>query len=297
MIPLSKYDAVGIGKACLVVANGYSLEENIETIKKHKDNVDIMCCDKTLGFLLDNGITPTYCMVCDARVDYDTYMKPWEDKLQDIVCFINVCGNTKWTDNGNWKEIVFFVNKDILKSEIEFSELSGCKNFIPAGTNVSNAMLVFLTQSDNDFGGRNAFGYDKYLLTGYDYSWTPDANYYAGSKDGGGKFNYMRHQYMPNMNGNLCYTSNNLLFSARWLDMYCKAFKIPAVQTTKRGIFHCNTNDDLSKQMSYRHKPEDSHKIRTMQKDYNKCVKLKRELEAKITAIARDHHDSFAASI
>lgn len=139
----------GVGRAVLCVANGYSFEENIETIKKYQHNVDIFACDKTMGHLLDNGITPKFVMMCDANVDYEKYMAPYKDKLQDIILIANICGNPEWTKNGNWKDKYFFINKDILGSEKEFSEMSGCTNFIPAGTNVSNAMVVMLTQSDN----------------------------------------------------------------------------------------------------------------------------------------------------
>jgi len=157
--------ATGIGKAALACANGYSLEENMETIKKYADNVDIICCDKSLGHLIDNGVNPKYCIICDANVNYEKYLKPYEGKLQDTIALINVCANTKWSENGNWKDKYFFVNRDVIKSEVEFSNISGCKNFIPAGTNVSNAMIIMLTQSTNE-QRLNFFGYDKILLIG-----------------------------------------------------------------------------------------------------------------------------------
>ena len=72
--PLSDFLGIGIGRAILCVANGYSFEENIETIKANKDSCDIICCDKTLGHLIDNGINPTYCVVCDANVNYEKYL-------------------------------------------------------------------------------------------------------------------------------------------------------------------------------------------------------------------------------
>lgn len=90
----------GVGRAVLCVANGYSFEENIETIKKYQHNVDIFACDKTMGHLLDNGITPKFVMMCDANVDYEKYMAPYKDKLQDIILIANICG----TQNGQRME-------------------------------------------------------------------------------------------------------------------------------------------------------------------------------------------------
>ena len=83
MKPLMDFQNIGVGKAIVVVANGASFEKQIDTLKKHRDNCHILACDKTLGHLIDNGISPDYLLVCDANVNYEKYLQPWEDKLQD----------------------------------------------------------------------------------------------------------------------------------------------------------------------------------------------------------------------
>ena len=293
---LSFFANIGVGKACLVVANGFSFEKHIETIKKYKDIVDIMCCDKTLGHLIDNGITPTYCIVCDAGVDYEKYMKPWEGKLQDTIMFSNVCANPKWSFNGNWKDKYFFVNKDSIKSEVEFCGISKCNNMIPAATNVSNAMIVFLTQSDNT-GRRNYFGYDKILLVGFDYSWTMDGSYYAFDKNANGKANYMRHVYCMNKANKHAYTSTNLLFSAQWLEKYISNFNLPVVQCDDETLLGCTHSGDIEKNMNYLYRPEDAGIIRD---DLTKREKLLREvnlIETRISKIGNDHYNHFCKTI
>lgn len=278
----------GIGKAVLAVANGYSFEENIETIKKHKDKIDIICVDKSLKHLLDNGIKPKYCVVCDANVDYETYMEPYKDQLEETTLFTNVCANTKWTSNGNWKDINFFVNMDILKSEREFSELSGCNNIIAAGTNVSNALLILLTQCNNS-GRNNFFGYDKILLTGYDYCWS-DISYYAFDKTAGDKEKYMKTTYCYDMAQNLCFTSSNLLFSAKWADKYIKTFRLQVVQCTKRSILSGMKQGDLEEQMQYEYKTEDSNKVKSLLQ-YRKGLAQKMiEMDQAMFNIGRDHY-------
>lgn len=290
--PLRDFMNVGVGKACLVVANGYTLEQNIDVIKKHKDNVDIMCCDKTLGHLLDNGIKPTYCLVCDANVNYEEYMEKWKDQLDETVLFINVCANQKWSKNGNWKDIYHFVNYDSIKSEVEFMEISKCSNKIPAGTNVSNAMLVFLTQSDNT-GRRNYFGYDKLLLIGFDYSWTHGGKYYAFDETGNGKANYMRHVYLKNRKNVDAYTSSNLHFSARWIEQYLKNFNLPVIICDENTLLGAIKYCPLDEQMQYKYKVEDAKIVR---KDMQKRDKLKRELselENRLINIGNDHYNNF----
>lgn len=286
----------GIGKAVLAIANGYSFELEIETIKKHQDKVDILVCDKTLGHCLKNGITPTYCVVADASVNYEKYMEPWKDQLQNTIIFQNVCGNPQWVDNGNWKDRYFFICQDAVNSEAYFSELSGCKNFIAAGTNVSNAMVIFLTQCNNSIT-QNFFGYDKILLIGFDYSWEHEGNYYAFDHDGSGKFYYMRHIYGRNMAGKYCYTSNNLSFSAQWLKKYVEAFNLPVVQCSKHSVFTTKVGANLEEQMCYSYKKED---LFTMKNLYQKKSELMSELgriELGIKSIYRDHKFAFLGSV
>lgn len=294
--PLSDFVNSGVGKACLVVANGYSLEENIETIKKHQDKVDILCCDKTLGHLIENGIIPTFCLVCDAQVNYENYMEPWKDKLQDTVLFMNVCANPKWSFNGNWKDKYFFVNHDSIKSEIEFSGLSGCQNMIPAGTNVSNAMVVFLTQSDNT-GRRNFFGYDKILLIGFDYSWRFGKKYYAFDETGNGKSNYMRHLYVNNLSGSPAYTSTNLAFSAQWLEKYIGSFKLPVVQCSRETILHTQYVGELEAQMQYNYRREDAEFVAREMKKQSRLTKELEQIQKRLMSIGEDHYYKFLSTV
>jgi len=294
-LPLVDLENTGIGKACLVVANGYSFEENIETIKEQQDNVDILACDKTLGNLLDNGIIPKYCMVCDANVDYEKYLEPWKDQLKDTILLMNVCGNPEWTAKGNWKAQYFFVNEDVMHYEKEFSAISGCNNFIPAGTNVSNAMVVMLTQSNNK-GRNNFFGYDKLLLIGFDYCWRPN-KYYAFNKTGNGKDNYMRHHYLLDAAGAHCYTSGNLMFSAQWLIKYVSTFKLPVVQCTKHTVALVGGMGKLKEQMNYKYKTSNRTLVKSALDRRYKVAQEIAQIDHVLSKVAMEHHYSYLGSI
>lgn len=293
---LYDFENIGVGKAVLCVANGYSFEENIDLIIKYKDKIDIFACDKTLGALLDHGIKPKYLMVCDANVNYEKYMEPWKDQLQDTILIMNVCGQPKWAENGNWKDKYFFINKDILNSELEFSKISGCQNFIPAGTNVSNAMVIMLTQSDNG-GRRNHFGYDKILLIGFDYSWRYNGKYYAFSKDGEGKDQYMRHLYLNTVKGDPCYTSGNLAFSAQWFETYVKTFNLPVLVCSDQTILHNLKTVKLEDHIGYEYKPIDSRKLQVAVNSLRFLKHKEQELTKIIKGIEKDHWQSFVCSV
>lgn len=295
MKDLLDFQNSGIGKAALVIANGYSFEKNLDVIKKHQHNVDIICVDKCLKPCLENGIVPKFCLVADANVNYEKYMKPVEDLLRETTIFMNVCGNPKWVDNGNWKDRYFYVNKDVLKSEHEFMQLSGCPNVIPAGTNVSNAAVVILTQCD-ERGRNNYFGYDKILLIGFDYCWN-EQSYYAFDKNGEGKANYMKSVYMISLNGEMVYTSPNLLFSAKWLEKYITVFKIPAIQCSKDSIFSGYKTGTLSEQMQYRYKAEDASKVISLLESRRRLSAKIEEINREILGVGRDHFQQLMRTI
>lgn len=290
------FQGVGTGKALLAIGNGASFEEEIETIKTHQSNVDILVCDKALGHCIDNGITPTYVMVCDANVNYEKYMEPWKDKLKDTILFSNVCGNIKWTKPEYWKDVYFFVNEDVIESEKEFSKLSGCKNIIPAATNVSGEMIVLLFQSNNH-GRQNLFGYDKVLLVGFDYSWEADGNYYAFNKTGDGKHNYMRHITGVNQRSKLCFTSTNLFFSMEWLKKYVTTFNLPVVNCGKSSILDIPKRGSLSEQMQYNYKSEDKFIVSELIKRRLELRKQLNSINSKLHTVARDHHFAYLASV
>lgn len=296
MKPLTDFENIGVGRAALCIANGASFEREIETIKKYQGNVDIIVCDKALGHCLDHGIKPDFLLLADANVKTEKYLAPWKDQLGDTVLLASVSANPEWADLGNWKDRYFFTLMDVLGSEKEFGELSGCSNVMPAGTNVSNAQVVMLTQSDNT-GRKNFFGYDKILLIGFDYCWMPGKNYYAFDADGGGKHNYMRHIYARTIGNELCYTSTNLAFSSQWLDGYVKEYKLPVVQCSKDSVLGLKNQGALADHMQYAYKTEDAGIVQSLLRKRTELVKACQAAEAELKRIGRDHYFACAATL
>lgn len=298
MHSIGKFEGTGAGRACLLIGNGASFEREIDTIRAHQDKVDIMVCDKALGACLDNGITPQFCIVADAAVSFEKYCEPWKDKLKNTILFSSVCANPKWAE-ADWGEVYYYCVKDAIGSEKIFQEISGCPNLIAAATNVSNLMLVFLTQCDNE-GRRNFFGYDKYLLIGYDYSWRWDGAYYAFDYSGGNKRNYMRHNYGRTLGGEYCFTSNNLGFSLRWLEQYVTAYKLPVVQCSPDSVFPTPVVSGgwapLAKQMQYEGSLNGPRFAGAVQK-LRELSEERRRLIAEIQADRRRQYLDFAATV
>lgn len=223
----------GIGKFLLLCAMGESLETNIETIRKYRDRVDVVTCDKGFGPLLDHGIKADFVMICDANIPFH-YMEKYVEKTEGVTLISTPYANPQWTKAWRGPKY-FYINKDAIVSERIFLKIFGHETrTIPAGSNVSNAMLVFFTGSDN-LQNVNWGGYERIFLVGYDYSWRPEGNYYAWLNPKP-KRHYMNHRTLIDAWGNIVFTSENLLFSAKWLYSYITSFGLPAVNCSGRGI-------------------------------------------------------------
>jgi len=223
----------GIGKHLVLAAVGESLAAEIETLKKFRDKVDILTCDKGFELLLKNGIKADYVMLCDANIPYE-HIKDSINETKGVKLLATPYANPEWTEN--WKgDRYFYVNKDALETEKIFLDIFGQDiRAIPAGSNVSNAMLIFFTGSD-EYQNYNWGGYSKYILVGYDYSWRPDGNYYAWKNPKPKRF-YMNHRTMLDMNNDTVFTSENLLFSVKWLYSYITVYNLPVVNCSARGL-------------------------------------------------------------
>jgi hypothetical protein len=216
----------GVGKTMLCVALSPSFEHEIETIKQADRNaVDIACVDKAFPALMDRGIKPNYVVIADAIIDY-SWLENHIDQTEDIALIANVCSNTAWTLN--WKgPVYFYTNKDNIETEKELMQISGCKELIPASSNVGNTVVVFTVQ---------VMGYDQYLLIGYDYGWAATDNYYA-FKDSDKRY-WMKHFTAINHEGRMLDTSQNLHFSCRWIADFFNGMCVP------HGIrvYNCSRN-------------------------------------------------------
>lgn len=216
----------GVGKVLLCVALGASLEEQAEIIKKYRHKIDIICVDKALKPLLEHGIKPDYVMLCDCNIVWQKW-GPKEEETEGISLIATPYANLDWTRK--WRgPIYFYCNRDAIGSEKIFTEIMGENTrTIPASSNVGNAQLVFMTGND-EWNIGTFSGYEKYILIGYDFSWKLDRNYYAWSNPKPKRY-YMNHLRMIDKNFDMVFTSENLKFSAKWMNQYIRAWKLNVV--------------------------------------------------------------------
>ena len=234
----------GMGKFCVLAAMGESLQDAIPTLKKYRDRFDLVTCDKGFGVLLEQGIKADFVQLADCNIPFDKWLKPYVKETEGVKLLATCYANTEWTTA--WKgPRYFYVNRDAIDSQNKFIPImpKGLRT-IPAGSNVSNAMVIFQLGID-EFSQANWAGYEEYLLVGYDYSWrtrSPETsqdvkqgNYYAFN-DTYPKRAYMQHRTLLDINGEIAHTSENLMFSAKWLYSYVTAYNLPVTNCSGRGI-------------------------------------------------------------
>ena len=205
----------GLGKKAICVAYSPSLEYHVDELKQKNDAIEILCVDKAMGYLLDHDVKPTFVYLADAGIDYDKWCKPWIDQTENLCLIMNVTANPEWAEN--WKGKIFMcVNQDNIKTEEIFAPISGCKELVKASSNVGNSILVHAT---------SYLLYDAYYLLGYGFSWGQNDNYYCGEDSD--KRWYMNHHQLINTEGELVCTSQNLLFSARWISDFINTIIVP----------------------------------------------------------------------
>lgn len=268
----------GIGKFAVLAAMGASLEDHIDVLKKYRDKFDLITCDKGFGTLMSHGIKPDYVQLCDCNIPC-RWLEPWVEETKDVKLLATTYANIEWTTK--WKgPIYFYINKDALGSEARFKPILGEHDqsrlkipeqmmklpssktrVIPAGSNVSNAMLIFMVGVDEE--NQTSFaGYERYFLTGYDYSWRMGGNYYAFSNPIPKRY-YMSHRTMLDCNADPVLTSENLIFSAKWFYSYVTAFNLPVVNCSGRGILDIPHRDGLEQSLSrIRSSPEQIAQVR-----------------------------------
>lgn len=252
---------MGAGRTMLCIANGPSFEHKIDIIKKYDTDrqYDIGCVDKCFGQLIKYGIKPDVVFIADAGVSYDEHLKPYIDDTEDVILVSNVTSNPDWALN--WKGRVFyFVNKDNIETEKIFIPLSGCRELIPASSNVGNTQLVFSTQ---------VLGYDEYLLVGYDHAWADDDNYYSFQDTV--KRYWMKHLTLVDRFGNLLNSSQNLYFSVRWMNDFYLMMKQNGIR-----MYNCTGRGLLNMPSTNFEKRLKKAKVRALTEEQKQNILLKR---------------------
>lgn len=242
-IPMAMLRNQGLGKQLVIISMGGSFEKQVEALKKYQHKVDILAVDKAFVPLMERGIRPDFVLIADAQVSFPCYCEPFLEQTKDIVLIANVNSNPEF--GMNWKGLkTYYVNKDNIKSEVEFSAISGVQDTIHAGSNVSNAALIY---------ANTVFNYDRYILLGFDFCWDVDGKFYSfanGNEKLGNKTTALNNMRVLDYKYDMVNCSENLWFSGRWLDMYIRAELGDKALNASDGILEAPRRIDLTKHLA-----------------------------------------------
>ena len=202
-------------RTAVLFSFGPSLIPNIKKFKRdYEGRTDIVigCVDKAFKTLVQNGIQPDYCLLADGSVSVDWVTGADHEAIKKCLLISLVYGSPKWSELwasvSGAQNIAWYLNKDNIDTHAYFAPLSGCWEVIEAASNVGNSLVVFSVK---------IFGCRTCTLYGYDYSWKPKQYYGNGNHK---KSAFLGNIRKTDINGDIVYTSDNMLFSADWLGKY-----------------------------------------------------------------------------
>jgi len=204
-------------KTIVLFSYGPSFEDNVREVlasdvMTNRDNYKIGCVDKAFRPLSERGIQVDFVLVADGSVSAEKWLDGVEDKyIKNSMLISNIYGSPdwvqKWSDIAGNKSIIFYLNKDNIKTHEIFGPLADYYEVIEAASNVGNSLVVFSAK---------IFGSKKILLFGYDYSFKDK---YYGTCDNSKRWIY-GNLVRTDLRGDLVKSTLNMEFSAKWLENY-----------------------------------------------------------------------------
>jgi len=236
-----EFDYKKKSEKCYLFSFGPSFESNLKNLIKTKEHYanHVGCVDKALGGLLKYSTIPHTVVTADARIRIDECLNGVDEGFAGVALktthfFICATSDPSWILFCNKYGIKYtiFLNKDTIKSHHEFKKYFNVNRLdieqdailLPASVNVGNCLYMIHAL---------IYNFSHIFLLGYDYSFQYKSRYYGMEsfapvhRDFGRDKRILEaHTVVPDLTGALVYTSQNLLFSAKWLvDAIDKLFR------------------------------------------------------------------------
>lgn len=187
------------GKTCIILGGGPSLDDNIDWIKKHKNNIIIICVSRIAKKLIQENITPHIMFSVDPHhVSFDVSKESLT--FPDSVLFVH-SNFVVPTLAGQWPgKSVFFGQKTPWAGKLNQG------NFNLTGPTVTNSAVTAAVE----------LGFKKILLTGVDLCFASDGRTHAsGSNEIKiGPNLGIKGQWVETYNGKYAETSTSFLHAS-----------------------------------------------------------------------------------
>ena len=224
-------------KIAVLFAYGPSFEDNVNKIKDsdifiNRDKYVIGCVDKAFKPLCEKGVYPDYCLLADGTISAEDWLHGVDNAhVQNCYLVSNIYGSSGWCQHWNdvagKEKIIFYLNKDNIKSEEIFGPIAEFYEVIEAASNCGNSLAVFTTK---------IFGCKTTLLFAFDYGFT---NQYYGTCDSDKRWKFGTNTKID-IHGDLIRNTSNMDFSATWLETYIayslEKYKAKIINYTNNGL-------------------------------------------------------------
>lgn len=155
------------GQTALIAGAGPSLSDNIENIQHNRDKFVIFAVNKTVQYLLQNGITPDFVVCLDAR-NMNKTLGGLENNFSNINAIVDIRTDKEIMNKGfnkiffNFSETDFFIKK--------LAKYNKFMKFYESGGSASTFALVSAVK----------MGFSKIVLAGIDLAFKDNVIYSYG---------------------------------------------------------------------------------------------------------------------
>lgn len=205
-------------KNVVITAGGPSLDDEIDSLKKYRDNLTILSVGTVAKKLLEYDIRPDAIIITDPQ---DTmYQQIVEINAEDIPMIL--LSTASKTIVKHYKGPIYLAYQYGYEPAEKVANEKGYSLFQTGGSVTTTALDVAIT-----------FGANKIVLVGADMAYTDNRSHTSGA--GLVEKDFSDYRQVTAVGGGVVYTTRNLDIYRKWIENRIADLKIPVVYNTGRG--------------------------------------------------------------
>lgn len=205
-------------KDVVIVAGGPSVDDQIENLKKYRQQLVILSVGTVARKLLGAGIRPDAIVITDPL---DVMYRQVEGIQEDDIPLL-LLSTASRTVVEYYKGPVYLVYQNGYEPAEEIAKKYGFTLFQTGGSVTTTALDIAIQ-----------FGAQKIILVGADMAYTDNRSHAKGV--GFEENDFTDFRQVTSVNGEILYTTRNLDIYRKWIERRIKDLKQPVVYNTSRG--------------------------------------------------------------
>ena len=239
----------GLGKTAVLIGAAPSVRSKVSDLRflQSDNNYLLYSVSSGLGFLLDNGIHPDYCMVMDADPTISRFFDRVDERAKDVTLIASVCTAPeiveRWPGPVKWIAVYTSIKELNRSLRKWYAPVNGCGIMFPALCSQYNTAVA---------AAYRVSGCRILIFVGNDLSFPDekDAKYYADRSDL--KDEWVRKP-QPDIHGNKVYTTYNFMTLKLACEDYLQRMYVEAVAMEGRAPYFFNATESGIFGVSARH--------------------------------------------